>query len=80
MTIDVDSMILEVSAETSLCRHRHNEVYGNQKEGASYGYTHIRGYRPVLATRADTGEVLHLRFRKGSSNAQRFVRELVGRC
>jgi len=69
MTIDVDSTILE--------------VYGNQKEGAGYGYTHVLGYHPLLATRADTGETLHVRFRKGSSNtqrgAQRFVREVVGR-
>ena len=41
------------------------------------------GFHPLLATRADTGEVLHVRFRKGSANtqrgAQRFVREIVGR-
>ena len=70
MTIDVDSTILE--------------VYGDQKQGASYGYTHVLGYHPLLTTRADTGETLHVRFRKGSANtqrgAQRFVRETVGRC
>jgi hypothetical protein len=37
----------------------------------------------LLATRADTGEVLHVRFRKGSANtgrgAERFVREVIGR-
>ena len=69
MTIDIDSTILE--------------VHGSHKQGASYGYTKVLGYHPVLATRADTGEVLHLRFRKGSANtqrgAQRFVRETVGR-
>jgi hypothetical protein len=69
MTIDLDSTICE--------------VHGKQKEGASYGYTKVLGYHPVLATRAETGEVLHVRFRKGSANsqrgAQRFVRELVGR-
>ncbi len=69
LTIDIDSTICE--------------VHGNLKHGASYGYTHVLGYHPVLATRADTGEVLHLRFRKGSANtqrgAQRFVRETVGR-
>jgi len=69
MTIDIDSTILE--------------VYGSLKEGAGYGYTHVIGYHPLLATRADTGETLHVRFRKGSSNtqrgAQRFVREVVGR-
>jgi hypothetical protein len=50
---------------------------------ATFGYTHKRGYHPLVATRAETGEVLHVRFRKGSANtgrgAQRFVRELVGR-
>ena len=69
MTIDLDSTICE--------------VHGSSKQGAGYGYTGVLGYHPVLATRADTGEVLHLRFRKGSSNtqrgAQRFVRETVGR-
>jgi len=70
MTIDLDSTICE--------------VHGSHKQGASYGYTKVLGFHPVLATRADTGEVLHLRFRKGSSNtqrgAQRFVRETVGRA
>ena len=51
MTIDIDSTILE--------------VFGNQKEGAGYGYTQVLGYHPLLATRADTGETLHVRFRKG---------------
>jgi hypothetical protein len=69
MTIDLDSTICE--------------VHGKKKQGASYGYTKVLGFHPVVATRADTGEVLHLRFRKGSANtqrgAQRFVRETVGR-
>ena len=69
MTIDVDSTICE--------------VFGNQKQGAGYGYTKVLGFHPLLATRADTGETLHVRFRKGSANsgrgAQRFVREVVGR-
>ena len=41
------------------------------------------GYHPILATRADTGEVLHARMRKGSANTQRgarrFIDELVAR-
>jgi Transposase DDE domain group 1 len=69
MTIDVDSTVCE--------------VHGDQKHGAAYGYTRVLGYHPLLATRAETGEVLHVRFRKGSANtgrgADRFVRELVGR-
>ena len=59
------------------------EVYGYAKQGADYGYTHKRGYHPILATRAQTGEVLHIRARKGSANtargALRFVEELIPR-
>jgi hypothetical protein len=46
---------------------------------------HLRGVRQgqALATRADTGEVLHARIRKGAANTQRgavrFVEELVAR-
>src|SRR5215218_5211443 len=52
MTIDLDSTICE--------------VHGKQKQGATYGHTRVRGYHPLLATRADTGEILHARLRKGS--------------
>lgn len=69
MTFDVDSTI--------------TEVHGDHKQGASYGYTRQLGYHPLLATRADTGEVLHIRMRKGSAGssrgAERFVNELVAR-
>ena len=69
MTIDVDSTIVP--------------VHGYKKHGAAYGYTRHLGYHPLLATRADTGEVLHARLRKGSANTQRgtkrFVEELVAR-
>ena len=67
--IDLDSTIVEVA--------------GQSKQGASFGYTKCRGYHPLLATRADTGEVLHARMRKGSASSQRgaerFLRELVAR-
>jgi hypothetical protein len=69
MTIDVDSTICP--------------VYGDQKQGAAFGYTKVLGFHPLLGTRAETGEVLHVRFRKGSAasgrGAERFIRELVGR-
>lgn len=56
-------------------------MHGYAKQGAAYGYTRQLGYHPILATRADTGEILHTRMRKGSANtargAQRFVRETV---
>jgi hypothetical protein len=70
MTIDMDSTICP--------------VHGSAKSGAAFGYTKVLGYHPLLGTRADTGEVLHIRFRKGSAGsgrgAERFVRELVGRA
>jgi len=69
MTIDADSTIVE--------------VYGHHKQGAAYGYTHTLGYHPLLATRADTGEVLHARQRAGRANTARgmarFVDELIAR-
>jgi hypothetical protein len=69
MTIDVDSTICE--------------VHGHHKQGAAYGYTRHLGYHPLLAVRAETGEVLHVRMRTGSANtargAERFVNELAGR-
>jgi hypothetical protein len=59
------------------------EVYGYQKQGAGYGYTRVYGYHPLTAVRADTGEVLHIRNRKGAANTQRgverFVDELLAR-
>jgi hypothetical protein len=57
LVIDIDSTIAE--------------VHGKAKHGAAYGYTHKLGYHPILATRADTGEILHARLRLGSANTQR---------
>jgi hypothetical protein len=69
LVIDIDSTICEVD--------------GHHKQGAGYGYTKALGYHPLLATRADTGEVLHARMRKGQANTQRgarrFIDELVAR-
>jgi hypothetical protein len=69
LVVDVDSFI--------------GEVHGYAKQGAGFGYTRRRGYHPLLATRADSGEVLHVRLRKGSAasprGALRFVEELIAR-
>jgi hypothetical protein len=69
LVIDVDSFV--------------GEVHGPRKQGAGYGYTGKLGYHPLLATRADTSEVLHVRLRKGAANTQRgalrFVDELLAR-
>ena len=57
------------------------EVHGKLKQGAAYGYTRVLGYHPLIATWAKTGEVLHARLRKGSSQRghKRFVEELIAR-
>jgi hypothetical protein len=69
LVVDVDSFV--------------GEVHGYAKQGAAFGYTRQRGYHPILASRADTGEVLHVRLRTGSANtsrgALRFVDELIAR-
>lgn len=69
---------LVVDIDSTVC-----EVAGKKKAGAAYGYTKVLGYHPLVATRADTGEVLHARMRKGSANTcrgtKRFVEELVAR-
>jgi hypothetical protein len=69
---------LVVDADSTIC-----QVYGHHKQGATYGYTGKPGYHPLLATRADTGEVLHARQRTGKANtargAPRFVDETIGR-
>jgi hypothetical protein len=69
LVIDIDSFI--------------GEVHSDHKQGAGYGYTRQLGYHPILAVRSDTGEVLHIRNRKGKANTQRgavrFVDELLAR-
>lgn len=69
LVIDVDSFV--------------GEVHGYQKQGAAFGYTRVRGYHPLVAARAGTREVLHVRLRKGSANTQRgilrFTEELIAR-
>ena len=70
LTIDLDSTICE--------------TYGLAKEGAhDHGYTGQRGYHPLLAVAAGTGDVLMARLREGRANTARgaghFLRETVGR-
>jgi hypothetical protein len=59
------------------------QVHGDHKQGAAYGYTRTLGYHPLLATRADAGEVLHARQRTGRANTTRggarFVDEVAAR-
>ena len=70
LTIDLDSTICE--------------TYGLAKEGATgFTYTKVRGYHPLLAIAAGTGEVLMARLRGGNANSGRsaghFLRETIGR-
>ena len=70
LTIDLDSTICE--------------TYGLAKEGARrHGYTGQRGYHPLLAVAAGTGDVLMARLRQGRANTVRgaahFLRETVSR-
>ena len=70
LTIDLDSTICE--------------TYGLAKEGTRHhGYTGQRGYHPLLAIAAGTGDVLMFRLREGRANTARgaahFLRETVGR-
>jgi hypothetical protein len=70
LTIDLDSTICE--------------TYGLKKEGGRHhGYTGVRGYHPLLAIAAGTGDVLAARLRGGNANTVRgaahFLRETIGR-
>ncbi len=58
VTIDVDSSIVE--------------TYGLKKQGGTkFTYNHVRGYHPLLAVVAGTGDVLHCRQRGGNANSGR---------
>ena len=70
LTIDLDSTVCE--------------TFGLAKEGAQrHNYAGQRGYHPLLAIAAGTGDVLMARLRKGRANTARgaahFLRETVGR-
>ena len=68
ITIDVDSTIAQ--------------VHSDAKGGAAYGYTGKLGYHPLVASRDDTGEIVHSRMRSGSSQRGhvRFAAETVNRA
>jgi len=70
LTIDLDSTICE--------------TYGLAKQGGSrFTYAGVRGYHPLLAVAAGTGEVLMARLRGGTATSGRsaghFLRETIGR-
>ena len=70
LTIDLDSTVCE--------------TYGLDKEGAQrHNYSGQRGYHPLIAVAATTGDVLMARLRKGRANTARgaanFLRETLSR-
>jgi len=70
VTIDVDSSI--------------HETYGLAKEGGTrFTYNHVRGYNPLYAVAAGTGDVVHTRLRGGNAHSGRgaasFLTESFGR-
>lgn len=69
ITLDIDSTICQ--------------VYGERKQGSSYDYTKILSQHPLVSTLTKTGEVLHIRHRKGSSQLEEVLiissqRPLIG--
>ena len=69
-TIDVDSSIVE--------------TYGLKKQGGTkFTYNKVRGYHPLLAVVAGTGDVVHCRQRGGNANSGRgaagFITETFSR-
>jgi hypothetical protein len=70
VTIDIDSSI--------------HETYGLAKQGGiKFTYTHVRGYHPLYAVIAGTGDVVHCRLRGGNAHTGRgaasFVTETFNR-
>jgi Transposase DDE domain group 1 len=57
VTVDVDSTICE--------------AYGLKKQGVKFGYTHVRGLHPLIATLPATDEVVGCRLRGGNVHTAR---------
>jgi hypothetical protein len=60
------------------------ETYGLQKQGGKhFTYLHTRGYHPLLAVIAESGEVVHSRLREGRASSGRgaggFARQALAR-
>ena len=69
LTLDIDS---------TLC-----ETYGQRKQGTRVSYTGVHGYNPLIASLAESGEVVHARLRGGNANTARgaagFLTEAINR-
>src|SRR6266540_651178 len=57
------------------------ETYGLAKQGGSrFTYTHVRGYHPLVAVVAGTGDVVHSRLRAGPANWGRGAGTFLTEC
>src|SRR5579859_1181272 len=70
ITVDLDSSLIE--------------TFGLQKQGGiKFSYQHTRGYHPLFAVIAGSGELLHARLRSGNANSGRgaasFTRQALSR-
>jgi hypothetical protein len=69
---------LIIDVDSTIC-----QTYGIKKQGTAFGYTKVRGYHPLLAAAAGSGEVLGLRARGGNSHTARgassFLTEVFNR-
>jgi hypothetical protein len=63
VTVDVDSTICE--------------TYGLAKQGGVFGHTRVRGYHPLVAAIAGTGDVVHCRLRGGNANSGRGAKSFL---
>jgi Transposase DDE domain group 1 len=63
VTVDVDSTICE--------------TYGLAKQGGVFGHTKVRGYHPLVAAVAGTGDVVHCRLRGGNANSGRGAKSFL---
>jgi hypothetical protein len=63
VTVDVDSTICE--------------TYGLAKQGGGFGHTKVRGYHPLIAAVAGTGDVVHCRLRGGNANSGRGAKSFL---
>ena len=63
VTVDVDSTICE--------------TYGLAKQGGVFGHTKVRGYHPLVAAIAGTGDVVHCRLRGGNANSGRGAKSFL---
>jgi hypothetical protein len=64
LTIDIDSTVCE--------------TYGLKKQGGAFAYNGVRGYHPLIASLAQSGELLHARLRGGNASSGRGAASFIG--